>query len=129
VQDWTGWFMPGLAYSAYLPAASDKWGFFQGASAEFVLFSWIRKNPDPGPSHGGLYVDLDFLASTRSGVSNALHLSAGARVSLERNPSRRWLLPIFGLEAGAFFQNITLELSPVASHSPRMPGRAATLGK
>ena len=30
------------------------------------------------------------------------------------------------VEAGAFFQNITLELSPVASHSPRIPGPEAT---
>ncbi len=33
------------------------------------------------------------------------------------------------VDAGAFFQNITFELRPAASHSPRMPGPEATLGK
>jgi len=33
------------------------------------------------------------------------------------------------VDAGALRQNITFELSPAASHSPRIPGPEATLGK
>ena len=33
------------------------------------------------------------------------------------------------VEAGAFFQNITFEFRPAASHSPRIPGPEATLVK
>ncbi len=33
------------------------------------------------------------------------------------------------VDAGALRQNMTLELSPVASHSPRIPGPEAIEGK
>ncbi|MEO7328742.1 MAG: hypothetical protein ABI193_09205, partial [Minicystis sp.] len=117
-EDWSGFFMPGAKYSTYLPAAVGKWGFFQGVSAEIRAYSWIHKNPTPGPSHGSIYLDLDLLASTRANVANAFHLSTGVELSFEANPSRRYLLPVFGLEVGAFFQRQVLstvgEVSPTA---------------
>ncbi len=103
-EEWSGFFMPGAKYTTYLPAAVGKWGFFHGVSAEIRAYSWIHKNQSPGPSHGSIYLDLDFLASTRANVANAFHLSTGVELSFESNPSRRYLLPVFGLAVGALFQ-------------------------
>lgn len=117
-EDWSGIFMPGAQYTAYLPAAVGKWGFFQGVSAEIRAYSWIHRNPSPGPSHGSFYLDLDLLASTRANVANAFHLSTGVELSFEPNPARRFLLPVFGLEIGALFQRQVLstvgEVTPTA---------------
>lgn len=117
-EDWSGIFMPGAKYSSYLPAAVGKWGFFQGVSAEIRAYSWIHRNPSPGPSHGSFYIDLDLLASTRENVANAFHLSTGVELSFESNPARRFLLPVFGLEIGALFQRQVLstvgEVTPTA---------------
>ncbi|MFO0757484.1 MAG: hypothetical protein U0359_13385 [Byssovorax sp.] len=115
-ESWTGLFMPGVGYSGYVPAAVGKWGYFQGVSAEIRAYSWVHPSPSPWPSHGAVYLDLDVLASTRQNVANAFHLSGGVEVSFEPNPSRKYLLPVYGLEVGVLFQRQNLgalaEVSP-----------------
>jgi hypothetical protein len=99
-EEWESWLLPGLQYSAYFPVASSVYGQFQGASAEFVLFSWSHRNENRGPSHGRIYANFDLLKSNKTGVSVAASYTMGFDLSIERNPHRQWLIPYFGLEAG-----------------------------
>jgi hypothetical protein len=76
----------------------------QGVSMEFLAVSWIHRNDNRGPSHGRVFVNLDVLSSVEKGVGTAFSPTVGIDLSLERNPSRRYLLPYFGVESGALFQ-------------------------
>ncbi len=104
VDEWKSFFMPGLQYSGYGPNAQSTWGSFHGVSAEFLLYAWIARNDNRGPSHGRVYIDFDVLFSTRTGVRSAFLPSIGLDLSVERNPQRRFLLPYFGMETGGLFQ-------------------------
>jgi hypothetical protein len=53
--------------------------------------------------------------------------NASGRPSIRR--SQPTIRSSSSVDAGAFFQNITFELSPAANHSPKIPGPEATLGK
>ena len=44
------------------------------------------------------------LRSSRAGTGAAFDLAAGFDLSIERNPTRHFLLPYFGLKTGAFTQ-------------------------
>lgn len=103
-EDWAGYLVPGAQAAAFFPNAADRWGSFYGGSIQFLVVGWIHKNEQPGPSHGRLHLDFDVLKSTRSEVSTALYVSGGIDLTLERNPSRRWLLPFTGIDAGLMFQ-------------------------
>jgi hypothetical protein len=98
--NWESFFQPGLGYSAYHPRAHGRWGTFHGATLELLLGSWIHHNDNRGPSHGRIYVQVELLNSTKADVPILFTYAAGFSLSLERNPSRRWLLPMFGLDAG-----------------------------
>jgi len=104
VEEWKTFFMPGLQYSAYGPNRASDWGSFHGISAEFLLYAWIARNENRGPSHGRLYIDLDVLFSTRTDKPSAFIQTLGLDLSIERNPARRILLPYFGAETGGLFQ-------------------------
>lgn len=107
VEEWKSFFMPGLQYSGYGPAHGSGQlpsGSFHGVSGEFLLYAWIARNDNRGPSHGRLYIDLDVLFPTAAGVGSAFVPTMGIDLSVERNPQRRVLLPYFGFETGAIFQ-------------------------
>lgn len=104
VEEWKSFFMPGLQYSAYGPNRSSEWGSFHGVSAEFLLYAWIARNENRGPSHGRFYVDFDVLFSTRTDKASAFLPTLGLDLSIERNPQRRVFLPYFGMETGGLFQ-------------------------
>jgi len=103
-EEWESWFLPGLQYVGYFPAASDRIGNFNGAAFELVIGSWIHQTEARGPSHGRVYLDLALLDSDRPGGERAFAYALGLDLSIERNPWRRWLIPIFGIEAGGFHQ-------------------------
>lgn len=103
-QEWEAFFLPGLKTSSYVPNDGGTYGAFHGIAVDFSIISWIHMNEHRGPSHGRVYLSLDMLGSTRSGVGAAFIPATGFELSIERNPRRRFLIPVFGLEAGGIFQ-------------------------
>jgi hypothetical protein len=51
-----------------------------------------------------LTLKADILDSTKAGVPALLFYSAGLDLAIERNPSRRWLIPFFGVDLGGIVQ-------------------------
>jgi len=111
------YFMPGLGYSLWVPGNVDRLGVFNGFSIEFLGIRWVHDNEKRGPSQGSIYVDFDVLFSTgaklpdpitgKLSVDPAFMPVIGLDLTLERNPARRFLIPYFGLEGGALFQQQT----------------------
>lgn len=103
-EEWESFFLPGVQYVGYFPSASGRLGNFNGAAFELVIGSWVHQTEARGPSHGRVYVDLALLDSSRRGTERAFSYALGLDLSLERNPWRRWLIPVFGVEVGGFHQ-------------------------
>lgn len=99
--DWEGFFMPGASYSLYAPRGPDE-GVFHGPAFELLIGGWIHRNEDRGPSHGRVYATIGLLQSTVD--VDAVSAALGFDLSIERNPSRSYLIPFFGLEAGGLFR-------------------------
>lgn len=106
-EEWESWLLPGVQYVGYFPAARDRVGSFNGAAFELVVGSWVHQTDARGPSHGRVYVDLALLDSDRAGAERAFAYTLGLDLSIERNPWRRYLIPIFGVEVGGFHQRET----------------------
>lgn len=102
--DWKSFFMPGASFSMLQPVDKGAWGTFSGVSTEILIASWIHRNENRGPSHGRVYLDMDILRSSRAGTASAFDLAMGFDLSLERNPTRHFLLPFFGMKTGTFIQ-------------------------
>ena len=102
--EWESKLLPGVYYSMYRPADRATYGSFHGVSLVLVPLAWIRRNDNRGPSHGRLTLKADILDSTKSGVPALLLYAAGLDLSIERNPSRRWLVPFFGVDLGGIVQ-------------------------
>ncbi len=109
-------FMPGVGYSLYVPGNIDKLGVFNGFAIEFLGIRWVHDNDKRGPSHGSIYLAFDVLFSAgakpdaitgKVSVDPAFMPVLGFDLSIERNPARRFLIPYFGLEGGALFQQQT----------------------
>jgi hypothetical protein len=101
---WESWFLPGVQYVAYtLPDAAGV-GVLQGLAFELVLVGWVHDTADRGPSHGRIYLDFALLASTKAGQADAVSYALGLELSLERNPARSFLVPVFGVEIGGLQQ-------------------------
>jgi hypothetical protein len=103
--DWESFFMPGVGYSVYSPRAHEDWGTLHGATIELLMGSWIHHNNNRGPSHGRIYLQVELLDSTKADVPIVFTYAAGFSLSLERNPKRRWLLPMFGVDTGGMSQD------------------------
>jgi hypothetical protein len=110
-EEWESYFMPGVNYTLYAPAAEQELGMFMGASVEFLLAAWIHRNENRGPSHGRVYLKIELLGSTREKDPEGNRIGAmmsstfGLGLSLERNPQRSFLIPYFGLEMGGLYQD------------------------
>ncbi len=105
--EWTSFLLPGVGYSAYLPRERDRFGTFHGVTLEILIGAWIHRNNNRGPSHGRVYVLTELLQSTRTNVPMLFGYALGFSLSLERNPRRRWLLPVYGLEVGGIISEAT----------------------
>ena len=103
--------MPGLEYVLYVPNATGTLGVFQGVTAQFDVWSFIHRNEKRGPSHGRIYVAFALAASTEKASSALFESTLGFALSIEKNPSRRWLIPYFGAEVGIYFQKQTETLA------------------
>lgn len=96
--------MPGVEYLLYVPNNTAGYGVFQGVSAQFDIWNFVHRNEKRGPSHGRIYFTLDLGASTEKAASALFVAAAGFSLSIEKNPSRRFLIPYFGAEMGIYFQ-------------------------
>lgn len=101
--NWESYLMPGVGYSVYAPSDRDTFGTFQGVSLELLIGTWIHRNENRGPSHGRVYVNAEIFDSSDSDVANLFAYSFGFSLSFERNPQRKWLIPVYGLELGQVF--------------------------
>ncbi len=99
------YFMPGLAYTLYMPRAKDSVGMFQGMAVEYLIFSQIHDNQNSGPSHVRVYAKLNMMKSTKKEMKDLFAYTLGLDLSLEKNPKREYLVPYFGLELGGFSQS------------------------
>jgi hypothetical protein len=98
--EWESYLLPGLGYALYAPHQRSQWGLLHGVALEVVGGAWIHRNDNRGPSHGRIYLSTELLNSTESGVPILFTYALGFSLSLERNPRRTWLIPVYGLDLG-----------------------------
>lgn len=98
-QAWAAFLQPGASFSGYLPR-SEAAGSFWGASVRVSLFTWLHRSEAPGPGYGRLYLGAEFLLSSEEAVAPLFGYMVGFELSVERNPTRRVLIPMYGLEMG-----------------------------
>ncbi|HEY6724444.1 MAG TPA: Ig domain-containing protein [Polyangiaceae bacterium] len=96
---WAAFLQPGGGFSGYLPSDAEA-GSFWGASLRVSLFSWLHRTEAPGPGYGRLYLGAEFLLSSDDTVAPLFGYMVGFELSVERNPTRRVLIPLYGLEVG-----------------------------
>jgi hypothetical protein len=104
VEEWLSYALPGLGYTAYVPVGSPDVGALQGPSFEVVVAQWVHRNDNVGPSHGRFSVRADLLFPLANPAEPAIIYSASMALSLERNPERSFLLPIFAVDVGGLYQ-------------------------
>ncbi len=90
-------FMPGVTGLFFAPkGAADP---FLGGGVQLAPFHWSHNNDRFGPSQGALFMEAAILDSRASSSAMALY-DVGFSLSLEKNASRRFLIPYFGATAG-----------------------------
>ncbi|MBN1611762.1 MAG: putative Ig domain-containing protein [Polyangiaceae bacterium] len=99
-EEWESYLLPGLGYALYAPHQKRQWGLLHGVALEVIGGAWIHRNNNRGPSHGRIYVSTELLNSTEHGVPILFTYALGFSLSLERNPRRTWLIPVYGLDLG-----------------------------
>jgi hypothetical protein len=103
-EKWKSFLLPGVYYGLYQPVDRATYGVLHGTTIELVVASWVHRNDNRGPSHGRVSLKVDLLSSTREGQPVAFMYAAGVDLSVERNPSRRFLIPFFGADLGGLTQ-------------------------
>jgi len=96
---WATFLQPGVGPVFYFPRNADV-GSFAGGTYHVSLLSWIHRTSAPGPAYGRVYLGAEFLSNTENGVTPLFGYMFGFDLSFERNPSRRVLIPTYGVEAG-----------------------------
>jgi hypothetical protein len=93
--------MPGVQSVYFEPTAGM--GPFWGGGVQLAPFQWSHNNDRFGPSQGSLLFGASLLQSARVPGTMGL-FDIGATASLERNSSRRFLIPYFGAMMGVLTQ-------------------------
>lgn len=88
---------PSVFGAGYFPRRA--YGPMVGGGLEIVWLSWTSNTNTFGPSHGKLRSSVMELFATRA-TERTLMWTTGAVVSVEKNPSRRVLIPYFGPTIG-----------------------------
>jgi hypothetical protein len=94
-------FMPGTQAVFFEPSAGL--GPFYGAGFQLAPLQRSHNNDRFGPSQVSVLLQVSMLKSPRVEGTMAL-FELGATASLERNSSRRWLIPYFGATLGGLTQ-------------------------
>ncbi len=105
LEEWQSYLLPGAGYALYVPRARQELGAFSGVELELLLGAWIHHNDNRGPSHGRIYLNAELLSSTHADMPILFGYSLGFSLSLERNPNRAWLIPVYGLDIGGIVQD------------------------
>lgn len=90
-------FMPGVEGVFFRPKGASR-PFF-GGGVGLAPYHWSHNNDRFGPSQGALYLEALILESRGQKGALAIY-DAGFSLSLERNSSRRYLIPYFGSTVG-----------------------------
>jgi hypothetical protein len=98
------YFMPGGGYSYFMPKGVDSVGNWSGVTIDYLFYAKVEQDDDPGPSHVRWYGKLSIMNSDKEGMKDMFLYSAGVDLSLEKNPTRNFLVPYFGLEFGGVSQ-------------------------
>jgi hypothetical protein len=111
-EDVNNFVMPGVEYALYVPKdepppGEGKIGIFQGVRVEFCIWCYVHRSDKRGPAIGKTYVAFDLLGSSEKTSSALFNAVVGFNLSLEKNPSRRFLIPFFGSELGIWYQKVT----------------------
>lgn len=93
--------MPGVFGTFFAPTGVS--GPFYGAGVQIAPYQWSHNNDRFGPSQGGIFFNAAFLQSQKSNGTLAL-FEGGISASLERNSSRRYMIPYFGGAVGGLTQ-------------------------
>jgi hypothetical protein len=93
--------MPGVMSTYFQPNAGL--GAFYGGGFQFAPVQWSHNNDKFGPSQVSLITQAAFLTSQKAPSVMSI-FEGGATASLERNSSRRWMIPYFGAMFGAINQ-------------------------
>lgn len=94
--------MPTLTGNGWFPQNAG--GPYFGGGVEISFLSWSSNNESYGPSHGRFYGGVSVLSSI-SEARRAVHFRLGAVVSFERNASRRFMIPHWGLGLGGLWES------------------------
>jgi hypothetical protein len=93
--------MPTVVGEAYFP--KDAGGPYFGGGVEIDFVSWSSNNDGYGPSHGRFYASAALLGSSAESRRLVLYRLGGV-VSFERNASRRFMIPHFGVALGGLWE-------------------------
>lgn len=93
--------LPTLTAVGYFPM--DAGGPYVGGGVDIGFISWSSNNESFGPSHGRFYGGAAVLTSVNE-KRRAVHFRFGGDVSFERNASRRFLIPHFGVAIGGLWE-------------------------
>ncbi|MDB4953784.1 MAG: hypothetical protein JWO36_1353 [Myxococcales bacterium] len=105
---WTALFLPTAFGVMYAP--NDASGPWYGGGFEATLLAWSDNSQAFGPSQGRLRFDIGVLKSSGSALMDPGTMAmyrGGVQVSLERNASRRWLIPYFNGDVGGLWTRAT----------------------
>ena len=102
---WTAVFLPTAFGVTYAP--HDAQGTWYGGGFEATLLAWSDNTPAFGPSQGRLRFDVAALRSTAMDAGTMAMYRGGAQVSIERNASRRFLIPYFNADLGGLWTRAT----------------------
>lgn len=96
-RDFTTGFTPGLFYQQNRFPASDSLGNMVSSGFSFNLFNRIAQTNESGPSHYRMVLQF---GETRFSKLNhpSLYFATGFDFSIERNPARNILIPVFGIK-------------------------------
>ncbi|MCC6663712.1 MAG: hypothetical protein IT375_08215 [Polyangiaceae bacterium] len=89
--------MPGVQAVFFAPSGAA--APFFGGGAQIAPIHWSHNNDRFGPSQGALFLQASILESPESASSLAIY-DLGFSLSLEKNASRRFLIPFFGATVG-----------------------------
>jgi hypothetical protein len=95
------YFMPGVQGVFFQPAAGL--GPFFGSGVQLAPIQLSHNNDRFGPSQISMIAQVSLLKSQKVEGTMAL-FEIGATASLERNSSRRWMIPYFGATMGGLTQ-------------------------
>lgn len=94
--------MPGGQAVFFHPTAGK--GYFFGGGVQFAPYQFSHNNDHFGPSQVSTIAQVSLLKSADANGTMAL-FELGATASLERNSSRRWMIPYFGGTIGGMTQS------------------------